>query len=255
MGTIVAIGGYHKQLSNGDPVFDTPIELIDKEIVRLRGKKKPNVLFVPTASSDSQKYVDVIQWVYEDQLGANFDALRLIAESPSEQEICSKIEWADVIYVGGGNTLKMMKKWRRLGVDKLLIKAYEQGAVMCGASAGSICWFEYGVSDSLHFYDETETKYIKVRGLGILPGVHCPHFKSTTEDNKHRYAGLKEVMKRSKGKCLAIPDGSAVVIQGSEMRCIGLENSSWCWWEKGKWREECVEVGASSLHCMGEVLA
>lgn len=240
MGTIVAIGGYQES-SGKEGWIKTPLE-IDQEILNLTGKKKSKVLFIPTASSDSEIYVKAIRNLYEKDLNCDFDVLLLFVESLSEQEISSKIGWADVIYVGGGNTLKMMKKWRRLGVDQLLIEAYERGAVMCGASAGSICWFEHGVSDSLHFYDATETKYIKVRGLGILPGVHCPHFKSTTEDNKHRYKGLKEVMKRSKGKCLSIPDGAAVVIQDGEMRCIGLGSSYWTWWEKGEWREEEIFV-------------
>lgn len=236
MGTIVAIGGYHKELDRNG-VFDTPIKLIDKEIVRLSGKKKPNVLFVPTASLDSKKYVEVIGDVYKKKLGANYDALLLYTDKPSKNEIHSKVSWADIIYVGGGNTLKMLKKWKRAGLDNILKRAYEQGKILCGASAGSICWFEFGVSDSLHFYDKKETKYIKVRGLGILPGVHCPHFKSTTYDNKHRYRGLKEIMKRSKGKCLCIPDGSAVVFRNGNLKFIGLEQSIWCWWEKGKWNE------------------
>ncbi len=238
MGTIVAIGGYDKEPER-DGIFDTPIK-IDKEIVVLSGKKKPNVLFVPTASTDSGKYVEVIKCVYKGKLGTQFDSLLLYAEKPSKKRIQDKINWADIIYVGGGNTLKMMKKWRLLGIDKMLSAAYKQGKVLCGASAGSICWFEYGVSDSLHFYNEQETKYIKVKGLGILDGVHCPHFKSRTDDNKHRTKGLKEVMMRSKGKCLAVPDGSAVVIENGKMKSIGLKESFWCWWENGKWKEEVI---------------
>lgn len=238
MGTIVAIGGYYKEIDR-EGVFDTPLS-IDQEILRLSGKKKPKVLFVPTASSDSPKYLEVIREVYAGKLGTHFDALLLYAEALSKKKIQEKIEWADVIYVGGGNTLKMMKKWRRLGVDKLLKQAYKQGTVLCGVSAGSICWFEYGVSDSLHFYNEKETKYIKVRGLGLLPGVHCPHFKSKTYDNQHRTKGMKEVMKRSKGKCLAIPDACAVVFQEGAMKGIGLGHASWTWWEKGEWRELAI---------------
>lgn len=237
MGIIVAIGGYDKEPSRHD-VFDTPVALIDKEIIRLSGKKHPNLLFIPTASSDSEKYSEMIRGLYEGQLGASFDVLCLLSEKPSEQEISSKIAWADIIYVGGGNTLKMMKLWRRLGVDKLLKKAYKSGTVMCGVSAGSICWFDYGVSDSLHFYNEKETKYIKVQGLGILAGVHCPHLGSEAYDKGHRTKGMKEIMKRSKGKCLAVPDGAAVVIQEGKMRSIGLSPSYLSWWEKGQWFEE-----------------
>ena len=236
MGIIVAIGGY---VSERNESIETPIE-IDKEILSLTGKKNPKLLFVPTASSDLPSYISAIKKLYQAKLGVTVDTLLLHGTKLSKKEIQEKIDWADVIYVGGGNTLMMMKKWRRLGLDKMLKQAYKQNKVLCGESAGSICWFEYGVSDSLHFYNEKETKYIKVKALGILPGVHCPHFGSKTKDNKHRTKGLKEVMKRSKGKCIAVPDGCALVFKDGKMNSIGLEASSFCWWEKGKWHEEKI---------------
>ncbi len=240
MGIIVAIGGYDKEPSRHG-VFDTPLELIDKEIIRLSKKKKPKVLFIPTASTDSEKYVEMMREAYEGKLATYFDALLLYSQKPTKKEIQAKFDWADIIYVGGGNTLKMMKKWRLLGVDQILKRAHKQGKVLCGVSAGSICWFEYGVSDSLHFYNENETKYIKVRGLGLISGVNCPHYKSTEYDNGHRSKGLHEIMKRSKGECLSVPDGAAAVIEIGKVRSIGLKKSLWCWWEKGEWCEEEID--------------
>lgn len=244
MKTIVAIGGYLKESGEGasswlDMWFDTPLQ-IDKEICGLTGKAHPKVLFIPTASSDSKGYEAAFRKTYEGQLKCEVDVLRLVLEKPSRKEIQAKMDWADLIYVGGGNTLKMMKKWRRLGVDKILKLAWEQGKVLCGPSAGSICWFEYGVSDSLHFYDKKETKYIKVRGLGFLKGVHNPHFGSEREDCKYRTKGMKEVMQRSSGKCLAIPDASAVIFQGDRYRIIGEPEVSQVWYERGEYHEEQI---------------
>lgn len=250
MGKIVAIGGYLKEGGDGssrdwlDMWFDTPIE-IDREIVKLTGKKSPRALFIPTASSDSEGYEVAFRKNYEGKLKCEVEVLRLVREKPTHKEIQTKINWADIIYVGGGNTLKMMKKWRRLGVDKILKRAWEQGKVLCGPSAGSICWFEYGVSDSLHFYDKKETKYIKVRGLGFLKGIHNPHFGSTTDDNKYRTKGLKEVMQRSKGKCLAIPDACAVIFEGDRYRVIGKPEVSQVWYERGDYHEnQIIREGA-----------
>ena len=73
-----------------------------------------------------------------------------------------------------------MKLWRRLGVDRLLRLAWNRGIVLCGVSAGSICWFASGHSDSLSFYNPKRWKYINVRGLGFLKGIHCPHFNGHT---------------------------------------------------------------------------
>ncbi len=70
--------------------------------------------------------------------------------------------------------------WRRLGVDKLLKSAYENGAGLSGISAGAICWFDSGHSDSMSFYNPRKWEYIKVRGLGLINGVLCPHCNSMT---------------------------------------------------------------------------
>jgi dipeptidase E len=238
MGIIVAIGGYEYE-SDEDEVIKTPIS-IDKEIIKLSKKDKPKVLFVPTASLDKKVYVNSIKKVYQDLLGAEFDSLLLHRGNLSKEEIQNKIDWADVIYVGGGNTLMMIKKWKLSGVDQMLLNAYDEGTVLCGVSAGSICWFEYGISDSLHFYDDKTTKYIKVSGLGILPGVHCPHFGSKLWDKGHRTTGMKEIMQRSEGECLAVPDGTALIFREDEISSIGRDGARKCYWENNIWQEDKI---------------
>ncbi len=170
--TIVAIGGgYIRKAST---------LIIDKEIVRLSGKKHPKLLFIPTASSDSVRYQDYAHRYFGKRLGCEVDLLLLLQNPPSPSEIRRKILGSDIIYVGGGNTLMMMKLWRRLGVDTLLKQAWHRGTVLCGISAGSICWFDSGHSDSLSFYNPKHWKYINVRGLGLIKGIHCPHFDGKT---------------------------------------------------------------------------
>jgi len=236
MKTIVAIGGY-KHESEKTHEFNTPLE-IDATIVKLTGKKSPKALFIPTASSDSPSYTAAWLKNYRDKLGCQTDVLQLVKEKPTLKEIEAKLDWADLIYVGGGNTLMMMKKWRRLGVDKMLKRAYTQEKILCGVSAGSICWFDYGVSDSLHFYDQKETKYIKVRGLGLLKGLHNPHFASERPDCKYRTKGMKEILKRSAEKCLAIPDACAMIFQDKNYQVIGKPDASRTSYKHGKYHEE-----------------
>jgi dipeptidase E len=77
----------------------------------------------------------------------------------------------DVIYVGGGSTPNMLAIWRVHGLEHLLREAWEAGVVMCGISAGSLCWFEAGVTDSLG--KDLQPFH---NGLGLLPGSHCPHY-------------------------------------------------------------------------------
>ncbi|MEK9159351.1 MAG: peptidase E [Patescibacteria group bacterium] len=212
MSIIVAIGGY-KRGRTKDTAFDTPLK-IDRQIVELTGKQKPKALFIPTASSDDAGYVRAIHEVYGEKLGCTMDVLRLIAEKPTHAEIAAKIRWAELIYVGGGNTLMMMNLWRRLGVDKLLKEAYERGAVCCGVSAGSICWFEYGVSDSRQFKNKSSHEYIRVKGLGILKGMHCPHYDPVPSKENWRLKGAEKLLKKfPKGKFIPIRDGEAVVFR------------------------------------------
>lgn len=209
MAPIIAIGGYKTDWSE-EGCFDTPLE-IDQRIVKLTGKAHPKVLFIPTASSDGPSYTKSFIKVYGEKLGCPVDVLRLIAEKPSHKEIAEKIRAADLIYVGGGNTLMMMNKWRRLGVDKLLIEAHQRGTVLAGVSAGAICWYEWGVSDSRQFYDKNSHEYIRVRGLGLVKGLCCPHFGSSLYDKGYRMEGLRKILKRHpKLQWVGIKDGEVV---------------------------------------------
>jgi len=137
---IIAIGGGEIGKPNPDGGF-YPIETlkIDKHSIALTGKKNPKLLFIPTASSDSERYYTTVQ-KYFSKLGCKTDVLYLLSNKLHKQEIKKKITSADIIYVGGGNTLKMMNEWRKQGVDDLLKKAHNQGTVMTGVSAGAICW-------------------------------------------------------------------------------------------------------------------
>src|SRR5665213_2916931 len=170
--TIVAIGG--------GEIRTRPTLPIDREIIRLSNKKHPRLLFISTASSDSEIYWKRVRKYFGDFLKCKTEVLFLIKEKPSKGQIRSKISSADIIYVGGGNTLQMMRIWRRLGVDMLLIAAYQRGTVLAGISAGSICWFDSGHSDSMSFYNPRKWKYINVKGLGIIQGINCPHYNGRT---------------------------------------------------------------------------
>jgi dipeptidase E len=140
------------------------------------------LLFIPTASSDSERYWKHVKEYFGKFLKCKTDVLFLIKERPSKKQIRKKILSADIIYVGGGNTLLMMRVWRGLGVDKLLKLAYKNGTVLSGISAGSICWFDSGHSDSMSFYNPRKWKYINVRGIGLIHGIHCPHYNSMTRE-------------------------------------------------------------------------
>jgi len=166
MRKIIAIGG--------GSVVEEATAAIDAAIVKLAGKKTPKALFIPKASGDDIGYCENFSSVYSKKFGCETDSLLLFKMNPPAKTIREKILQADIIYVGGGNTLMMMRRWRYLGVDKLLIKASQQGKVLAGVSAGAICWFQYGHSDSEFYYHPENWDWIRVKGLGILPFTACP---------------------------------------------------------------------------------
>lgn len=210
--TIVAIGGGEIRTRGTAP--------IDREIIQLSNKKYPKLLFIPTASSDSERYWRHVQEHFGTFLKCKTDVLFLIKERPSKAQIRKKILSADIIYVGGGNTLQMMRLWRRLGVDKLLISAYENGTVLSGISAGSICWFDSGHSDSISFYNPGKWKYINVRGLGLIKGIHCPHYSGMTRGIPRRM-NFRDLIRKTGGMGIAIENNCAIeFIDGRIYRVI-----------------------------------
>ena len=139
---IVAIGG--GETGRYEPYVRTTA--IDLEIVKLAGKKEPRLLFLPTASSGHEKYCEAIYSQFSKKLGCKVDILLLVHTDPVQKAIKETIARADIIYVGEGNTLKMMKTWQEYGVDNLIRAAMKRGVVLCGSSAGSIAWFQFGNS-------------------------------------------------------------------------------------------------------------
>lgn len=231
---IVAIGGgdFWRDDKNGKRYTKETIK-IDKEIIALTGKKKPNFLFIPTASSDSVSYSEKIEKYYK-KLGCGVDTLFLLRADMSHAEISKKILSADIVYVGGGNTLKMMTLWRKLGVDNIFKKAHDQGIVLSGVSAGAICWFNYGNSDSRKFTSNS-SQLIKVRGLGLVDALLCPHFNT----EKHRSKELKRMMKSLRSMVsIALDDSCAMEIIDDKYKIITSEKSAKAYvsyWEKGSY--------------------
>jgi len=204
---VVAIGG--GELSLNETLA------IDKFIVELANKKNPQALFIPTASGEPDGYFETFNQVYGTKLCCSTDVLKIITEAPTDAGIREKILSADIVYVGGGNTVKMMEAWQNRNIGVYLKEAYNRGTILTGMSAGSICWFEYGYSDS--FMDETGICGV-VKGLGILPNLNCPHYNERPEFDKF--------MTSQKIPALAIENNCAVVFQNDNYKVIKSVDSA-----------------------------
>ncbi|MDP2861125.1 MAG: Type 1 glutamine amidotransferase-like domain-containing protein [bacterium] len=235
MGKIIAIGGGEIGRP-GRPIETTEI---DKEIVRISKKARPRLLFLPTASNDSEGYVKTVKKHFGDDLGCRVSALYLIKSPPSYKEIEERILAADIIYVGGGNTEAMLKIWRKTGTEKALQKAYEKGVVLSGLSAGAVCWFSHGVSDSKKFTNPN-AGFTKITGMGLISALYCPHY----DVEKDRKPALKKMMKKISGAAVAIDNCCALEIIDDKYRVISSKpsaNAYKAYWSSGKFYEELIE--------------
>jgi peptidase E len=159
MKQIIAMGG------GGFLMDDNPF-LDDFILSRAKGKNS-RVCFVATASGDSDRMLVN----FYTALGPRCHATHLPLFRRTHDDVTAYLLEQNVIYVGGGNTANMLAVWRIHNVDKALFCAYEQGIVLCGVSAGALCWFEMGVTDS---FGSSLTRVDNL--LGFLPGSFCPHY-------------------------------------------------------------------------------
>ncbi len=207
MGKLVCIGGGEiPRIKNG---IRLPYETkeIDEEIVRISEKENPNLLFIGTASSNSYDYFLTIKEVFE-KLGCNVSNLDLLKDDLDMKQIREIILNTDIIYIGGGNTKFMLEKWRELGIDKILLEAYQKGIVCSGLSAGSYCWFKYN-------YDLLE-------GIGIINAVNCVHYEQKDFEARNKFYN---VVKEKGMEGIALENCVALEIIDGKIKIIKSNNS------------------------------
>jgi dipeptidase E len=192
---IVGLGG------GGDTVEQT--DRLYEYILGLSGKERPRALFIPTASAEDAEY---IVWFYE-RFAPRAEATHLNTFPWPPKNVRDVILAQDVINVGGGNTANMLAIWKVHGIDTALREAWENGVVLCGASAGMICWFEAGITDS--FGPQLEG----MDCLGFLPGSACPHYDGE-ELRRPRY---RELVDGGFPEGVAADDGVGIHFVGTEI--------------------------------------
>lgn len=145
-----------------------------KYMAQATGKKRPNFCFIPTASSEDANYISSFHDICS-QIDVEPFVMSVWINSYDQKESFDDfIQNMDAIVVGGGNTLNMMAIWQAQGIDIALKKAYDNGVVMGGGSAGSLCWFNGGTTDS------RPKELSIVEGMSFINKSHCPHYNSET---------------------------------------------------------------------------
>jgi len=163
-GQIIAIGG-------GGFGRNPNHNKIERYILDQSAKKTPSILFIPTASAEEKSYI-VNFYACFSKLDCKPSHLTFFQRTPRLDSLINK---ADIIYVGGGNTKSMLAVWREWKLDILLKKAYNNGKILCGVSAGAICWFEQGITDSWASNLNT------LECLGFIKEMACPHYQEEAD--------------------------------------------------------------------------
>ena len=148
---------------------------IDEYFVGMIGKNEPRLLFIPTATEmmdHEHCYEQGIRSLYGDRLGCLVNVLYLTSKT-TVNSIADKLDQADAVYIGGGDTGHLMRRWKEIGLDAIIKKTALTGKPIAGISAGAMCWF-----DKITIKNGTDNYFID--GLGLFKNFCIPHW------NKHR---------------------------------------------------------------------
>jgi dipeptidase E len=192
---IVAFGGGGFSMEAGNP-------LLDDYVLGLAPSARPRVCFLPCASGDADHYIVRFYRAFPASR-CEPSHLSLFRREQGTPDFRSHLLSQDVIYVGGGSVVSLLGVWRAHGFDKMLREAWESGVVLCGLSAGSLCWFAEAVSG---FHGAPQ----RVEGLGLLPWSNCVHYESGGQ----RGASYRRFLRDGMGPGYASEDGAALHFRG-----------------------------------------
>ena len=207
LGHIVALGGGGFSMEPDNP-------LLDDFILSLCRRRPARVCFIPTASADSATYITKFYRAFSGRYIATdltlFDSTALPRQPAQTRELAAFVQAQDIFYVGGGNTANLLAVWRAHGLDRLLRRAWRSGAVLSGISAGMLCWFQGGITDSFGGYRTLHD------GLGFLRGTACPHF----DGEPKRQAAFRRLIAQGAPGGYAADDGAALHFEGTRLRQV-----------------------------------
>ena len=203
-GQIVAMGGGGFSMEPENP-------LLDDFVLSLSRRRPARVCFLPTASADSHAYVAKFYRAFSGRSIPTdvtiFDPTAFARHPARTADLPGVLAAQDVIYVGGGNTANMLAIWRAHGIDRILRNAWLEGVVMTGVSAGMLCWFRGGVTDSFGGLDALND------GLGLINATACPHYDGEAERRPTYHRLVSEGFPGG----FAADDGAALYFRGTDL--------------------------------------
>ena len=203
---IVAIGGggFGRSISSN---------LIEKYILNLKEKNSPKICFLPTATGDNDSYIVRFYSIFN-QLNCQPSHIEFFNRTTNIKKMIME---QDVVFVGGGNTKSMLAIWNDWGMSDLLKDAYNEGIILSGVSAGAICWFTSGITDSW----DNELRVLPC--LDFISGTCCPHY----DEEPSRIPYVKKILLEGEiTNCISIEGGAAMhFIDGKPFKNVSFKNN------------------------------
>jgi peptidase E len=200
-GQIIVMGGGGFTMEPDNP-------LLDDYVLAATGRRRPRVCFLPTAAGDAIGYIERFYEAFPDDI---CEPTYLSLFSRKVDDLAAFLE-QDLVYVGGGNTVNLLAVWRAQGLDRVLPQVLAGGTILCGVSAGALCWFQRGITDSYG----PDLKPL-TNGLGLLPGAFCPHYDS----DARRPFLWPDFVARHGAPAVAAQDGVALhYVDGQMVRAV-----------------------------------
>ena len=178
-------------------------------VLDLTGKPRAKVAIIPTAKGDAS---ESLLGMYARLPPERTERSHLSLFSRTVTDIPAYLLSQDIIWVGGGNTANMLAVWRLHGVDVALRAAWEAGVILAGGSAGSLCWFECGTTDSFNLQQLAPLH----DGLGFLKGSHCPHY----DNEEQRRPLYHRLIQEGFPAGIAVDEDAAVHFHGKELSAV-----------------------------------
>ncbi|HEX8856718.1 MAG TPA: peptidase E [Thermoleophilaceae bacterium] len=204
---IVAFGGGGFSMERGNT-------LLDDYVLSLADSERPRICFLPTASGDADHYIVRFYRAFSPSR-CEPSHVSLFRREGGASDMHEHLLTRDVIYVGGGSVTSLIGAWCAHGLDVTLRRAWERGVILCGLSAGSLCWFEEGVSA---FHGPPR----HVRGLGLLPWSNCVHF----DGEPAREQVYRELLADGMRSGYAAEDGAALHFIGTRLSKVVSSRAS-----------------------------
>jgi dipeptidase E len=216
--------------------------VLDDYVLSLTGARRPRVCFLPTASGDADHYV--VRFYRRFSMHCEASHLSLFRRDQGgqgvEDDLASHLLSQDLIYVGGGNVVSMLGVWRAHGLDDILRKAWHEGVVLCGPSAGSLCWFEEALSA---FHGPPR----RIRGLGLLPYSNCVHYDAEPARRSEYHGLVSDGMRPG----FAVDDGVALHFKNTRLEQVVSSRPDRCAYHVERVGDEIVEA-ALEVSCLGK---